>query len=97
MRWKTPPPSDCIERRLGRPHLTWIFVGPWQAGHGVGTALLAHAAQSLLELGYNELVSSFILGNTSSMLWHWRNGFELLPYIGSMRRVRERIKKQGGP
>jgi hypothetical protein len=94
MKWKTHPPPDCIERRLGRPHLTWIFVGPWHAGHGVGSALLAHASTSLLELGYTELVSSFILGNTSSMLWHWRNGFELLPYIGSMRRMRERIRKR---
>jgi GNAT superfamily N-acetyltransferase len=94
LRWKTLPPPDCIERRLGRPHLTWIFVGPLHSGHGIGTALLAHASQSLLELGYTELVSSFILGNTSSMLWHWRNDFVLLPYIGSMRRHGERIKKR---
>jgi hypothetical protein len=94
LRWKTQPPPDCIERRLGRPHLTWIFVGPWHAGHGIGTALLAHASQSLVELGYTELVSSFILGNTSSMLWHWRNDFVLLPYIGSMRRHGERIKQR---
>jgi len=91
--WELPPPPDCIERRLGRPHLTWIFVGPWRAGHGVGTALLAHASKSLLELGYDELISSFILGNTSSMLWHWRTGFELLPYIGSMRAIRARYGK----
>src|SRR5262249_25723936 len=37
--WREPPPDDCVERRLGRPHLTWIFVSPWSAGHGVGTAL----------------------------------------------------------
>ena len=93
LRWETPPPPDCVERRLGRPHLTWIFVGPWHAGHGIGSALLAHAARSLLELGYTELISSFILGNTSSMLWHWRNGFELLPYVGSLRGIRSRWRK----
>jgi hypothetical protein len=93
MQWKTPPPPDCIENQLGRPHLTWIFVGPFDAGRGVGTALLGHASRGLVELGYTELLSSFILGNTSSMLWHWRAGFELLPYIGSSRRRRTRLSQ----
>jgi GNAT superfamily N-acetyltransferase len=93
MRWKSPPPPDCIERGLGRPHLTWIFVAPLHAGHGIGSALLAHATRSLLDLGYTELISSFLLGNTSSMLWHWRNGFDLLPYVGSVRAMRARWKK----
>ena len=97
MRWKTPPPPDCIERGLGRPHLTWIFVGPLHAGHGIGSALLAHATRGLLDLGYTELISSFLLGNTSSMLWHWRNGFELLPYVGSPRAMRARWKKAKPP
>jgi GNAT superfamily N-acetyltransferase len=97
MRWQTPPPPDCIERGLGRAHLTWIFVGPLHAGNGIGSALLAHASRSLLDLGYTELISSFLLGNTSSMLWHWRNNFELLPYVGSMRAMRARRKKSTGP
>jgi hypothetical protein len=92
LRWKSPPPPDCIERRLGHAHLTWVFVGPWHAGYGIGTALLARASQSLLELGYTELISSFILGNTSSMLWHWRNGFQLLPSAGSRRKFREMMR-----
>ena len=50
-----------------------------------------------LELGYNELVSSFILGNESSMLWHWRNGFDLLPYSGSRRKFREMLKTSVTP
>lgn len=91
-RWEEPPPADCQARRLGRPHLTWIFVGPWQAGHGVGTALLAAAGHELLALGYRELASTFLLGNESSMLWHWRNGFQLLAYPGSWRRLRERLQ-----
>ena len=45
-----------------------------------------------MELGYTELISSFILGNDSSMLWHWRNGFELLPYSGSRRRFRAMMR-----
>ena len=93
MRWKTLPPADCIERRSGRPHLTWIFVSPWHAYYGVGTNLLAHAERKLLALGYTELISSFIWGNTSSMLWHWRNGFQLLPYAGSMRNFRKQLRK----
>lgn len=92
--WETPPPPDGIERRLGHAHLTWIFVGPFFAGYGVGSALLAHASERLLDLGYTELVSSFLQGNDSSMLWHWRNGFQLLPYAGSKRRFRERMRRQ---
>jgi GNAT superfamily N-acetyltransferase len=100
MQWKSPPPPDSVENHLGRPHLTWIFVGPLHAGLGIGTALLAHATSGLIKLGYTELVSSFVLGNTSSMLWHWRTGFELLPYVGSLRRRRsllERAKPKNGP
>jgi GNAT superfamily N-acetyltransferase len=84
--WDEPPPADAVARRLGRPHLTWVFVAPPLAGRGVGTALLAAASASLLTLGYRELASTFLLGNESSMLWHWRNGFRLLPYPGSRRR-----------
>ncbi len=83
--WQDLPPADCIERRLGRPHLTWIFVARPEAGQGIGTALLAAAVEELLALGYVELASTFMLGNDSSMLWHWRNGFRLLAYPGSRR------------
>ena len=92
LRWKTPPPPDCIEQRLGHAHLTWIFVGPWFAGYGIGSGLLAHASNSLVKLGYTELLSSFILGNESSALWHWRNGFELLPYSGSRRQFQAMMR-----
>src|SRR5262245_52243906 len=86
-RWTEPPPVDCVERALGRPHLTWIFVSPWLAGQGIGTALLASAVNQLRAMGYQQLLSTFMIGNESSMLWHWRNGFRLLPYPGSMRRL----------
>jgi len=90
--WDQPPPADCVARRLGRAHLTWIFVGPLHAGRGVGTALLGAAARALVGLGYGEMASTFLLGNESSMLWHWRNGFRLLPYPTSKRLMRERLR-----
>ncbi len=88
--WNEPPPPDCLARRLGRPHLTWIFVEPHRAGRGVGTALLAAAVRELLALGYSELASTFLMGNDSSTLWHWRNGFRLLPHPASPRQFRKR-------
>jgi GNAT superfamily N-acetyltransferase len=88
--WPVPPPPDCIERRLGRPHLTWVFVSPDQAGRGAGTTLLNAAVARLVGMGFEELVSTFLLGNESSTLWHWRNGFRLLEYPGSHRR-RQRL------
>ncbi|HTU21275.1 MAG TPA: hypothetical protein VMG10_24690 [Gemmataceae bacterium] len=84
--WKEPPPPDALARRLGRPHLTWIFVSPFDAGQGVGTLLLSAAVRELLALGYQQLASTFLIGNDSSMLWHWRSGFRLLAYPGSWRR-----------
>ena len=91
--WRQPPPADALARRMGRPHLTWIFVSPWQAGYGVGMALLDAAVQALIRLGYRELASTFLLGNESSTLWHWRAGFRLLPYPGSTRVMREQIRQ----
>ena len=84
--WEEPPPANCIERRLGRPHLTWVFVDPQKAGRGVGCALLQASARALVAMGFDELASTFMIGNESSMLWHWRAGFRLLSYPGSRRR-----------
>ena len=61
-----------------RPHLTWVMVHPWRFGRGLGSALLASAAGVLRDLGYAELVTTFLTGNERSALWHWRNGFRLL-------------------
>ena len=85
--WPEPPPADAVARCLGRPHLTWIFVHPLAAGQGLGTALLRAAAQRLFALGYTELASTFLLGNESSMLWHWRNRFRLAASPWSRRRA----------
>jgi GNAT superfamily N-acetyltransferase len=84
--WPAPPPPDAVARGLGRPHLTWIFVHPLAEGQGVGTALLHAATRELLVLGYTQLASTFLLGNDSSTLWHWRNGFRLVASPGSRRR-----------
>jgi GNAT superfamily N-acetyltransferase len=72
------------------PHLTWIFVAPLLTRQGVGTALLDRTINELAELGHRTLASTFLLGNESSMLWHWSNGFRLLSYLGSPRRFRRR-------
>ena len=77
--WQEPPPADAVANCLGRPHLTWIVVDAPFAGRGIGTTLLQAACQQLQQLGYQELASTFLLGNDASMLWHWRNGFRLLP------------------
>jgi GNAT superfamily N-acetyltransferase len=77
--WHTDLPPQAIARCLGRPHLTWVFVASGMAGRGVGTRLLAEACLRLRAGGFNELVTTFIRGNEASALWHWRNGFRLLP------------------
>jgi L-amino acid N-acyltransferase YncA len=92
--WQGPPPEDCVARRAGRPHLTWIFVAPLHSGQGAGTALLAAVTQALVGLSYRELVSTFLLGNEASTLWHWRNGFRLLPYPGSLRHLSQRFRER---
>jgi GNAT superfamily N-acetyltransferase len=92
LRWQEPPPPDWRERRLGRPHLTWIFVGPRSAERGVGSALLAAATDALVALGYRELASTFLLGNDASTLWHWRNGFRLAGRPYSRRGMRDALR-----
>jgi hypothetical protein len=87
--WPDKNPPQSIDNRTTRPHLTWIFVLPMLTGEGLGTALLHAAAGPLLGLGYTELASTFLLGNDSSMLWHWRTGFRLLPHRRWRRHVRE--------
>src|ERR1700687_1667901 len=70
--WREKPPTDCIEKRLGRPHLKAVFAAPDARGNGIGTALLAATINELLKMGYKELLSTFMIGNELSTLWHWR-------------------------
>jgi GNAT superfamily N-acetyltransferase len=90
-KWEMLPTNDHARRLLGRPHLTWVFVAPQCAGEGLGTALLHQSISALAALGYADLASTFLVGNDSSTLWHWRNGFRLLPYPGSARVLRQRL------
>lgn len=96
--WKEPPPPDWRERRIGRPHLTWIFVGPWSTERGVGSAMLSAAINALLAMGYRELASTFLMGNDASALWHWRNGFQLAGRPYSWRKMRVSLaRREGNP
>lgn len=85
-RWGEPPPAGALEQRWGRPHVTWVLTAPDKGRQGLATALLERSVSALSQLGYRELASTFLLGNEASMLWHWRNGFHLLSYVGSSRR-----------
>jgi GNAT superfamily N-acetyltransferase len=96
-KWEMLPTNDHARRLLGRPHLTWIFVAPHYAGEGLGTALLHQSINALVVQGYTDLASTFLVGNDSSTLWHWRNGFRLLPYPGSARVLRQRLAPQADP
>lgn len=82
--WQSDPPTDAIARHLGCPHLTWVFVHPWEGRHGYATAMLAAATAELLALGFRHLASTFQMENAPSALWHWRNGFRLLPQYSAL-------------
>jgi GNAT superfamily N-acetyltransferase len=84
--WEGDAPRNLWQERKGQPHLTWIFVRRFAQGHGVGTQLLNESVRVLEEQGYPTLWTTFMIGNDSSMLWHWRNGFELFPHMMSKRR-----------
>jgi len=81
----TVPPRQTIDATAGLPQIAWIFVSPWDVRHGIGTALLDAAVQALLQLGYARLASGFLVGNESSMLWHWQAGFRLPEQPWSLR------------
>jgi ribosomal protein S18 acetylase RimI-like enzyme len=93
LRWKEPPPADWAQRQVGRPHLTWIFVGPWSREQGLGTALLVAATRALWELGYRKLASTFLVGNDASVHWHWRSGFQLAGRPYSRRKLQNRPRR----
>ncbi len=90
--WPEAPPTKLWDKARGQPHLTWIFVHRFEQGAGIGTLLLQRAVRVLRKQGYTSLWSTFLLGNHSSVLWHWRNGFELLPNLLSKRRMRRELK-----
>jgi hypothetical protein len=46
----------------------------------------------LTRQGYRTLWTTFLIGNEITTLWHWRNGFELLPTMFSKRRLRRTLE-----
>jgi hypothetical protein len=94
--WREPPPADAVARRMGCPHLTWVFVSWWRARHGIATALLAETVRVLAGVGYTDLASTFLLGNDPSTLWHWANGFRVVPLYGAWRREQWARGRDGG-
>jgi ribosomal protein S18 acetylase RimI-like enzyme len=76
--WQEEAPADLWQRGAGQPHLTWICVHPWHRTLGIGSALLHASGRVLREHGYTSLWTTFLVGNDASMLWHWRNRFELV-------------------
>lgn len=85
--WLQTVPEDAFSRGWGQPHLTWIFVKPRHRRRYVAQHLLRTAAASLKAVGYETLMSTMLLGNEASLLWHWRMGFELLPHPASPSRL----------
>ncbi len=79
-RLAVPPPAPDLAEGGEQPQISWVFVHPADSGQGAGRALLATAARSLWISGYRELASATDCGNVTSMAWHWRNGFVLLPH-----------------
>ncbi|WP_437228502.1 hypothetical protein SH661x_000941 [Planctomicrobium sp. SH661] len=85
--WTETPPDDAVANRWGQPHLTWIFVSPEKQRRGLGEVLLRESVSVLKRLGYSQLVSTFLVGDVASPLWHWKHGFELASYPGSPKRL----------
>lgn len=81
--WLSRPPEDALTQGWGQPHLTWIFVHPQYARQGVGQRLLSASLGVLINYGYANLVSTFLLGNNPSLLWHWKVGFRLISHVSS--------------
>ncbi len=84
--WHVAPPKDLWKKTKAQPHLTWVFVRRFEQGGGIGTQLLQKAVRVLKKLGYATVWTTFLIGNESSVQWHWRNGFELSPGVMSKRR-----------
>jgi len=85
--WSKVAPNNAIEDRWGQPHLTWIFVDPHHQRRNLGKVLLREATSRLRRLGYSQLVSTFLLGDHASTLWHWKMGFQLASHPGSPRKI----------
>ncbi|QDU39765.1 Acetyltransferase (GNAT) family protein [Maioricimonas rarisocia] len=81
--WTATAPSDAVDQRWGRPHVTWVFVAPKSGRKGIGSLLLRRSVEKLGQMGHRDLASTFCPGNVASLLWHWRSGFRLLSWPGT--------------
>jgi GNAT superfamily N-acetyltransferase len=90
------PPPDLAEGRE-QAQISWIFVRNGASRRGVGSALLSATVRVLWTLGHRELASATHFGNESSLTWHWRNGFRLLPHSDSVRLWKLRQLDEEGP
>lgn len=71
------------------PWMTWIFVGPLFARHGIASGLLAHVVEVVKEAGHQRLESTICTGNHASATWHWHRGFKMGPSL------REKMRRRG--
>lgn len=74
--WPEPDalPADLV-------NLTWAFVAPSHQRRGIAGALLDRTLVALAARGVPWLVSHFSVDNPPAVMWHWRNGFELVPGV----------------
>lgn len=59
-------------------NLTWLFVAPERQRGAIGTALLGHVVNALVDQNHEWLVSHLPQDNVPTVMFHWRNGFELV-------------------
>jgi ribosomal protein S18 acetylase RimI-like enzyme len=59
-------------------NLTWLFVAPERQRAAISTALLDHVVNALAQAGHEWLVSHIPQDNVPVVMFHWRNGFELV-------------------
>jgi ribosomal protein S18 acetylase RimI-like enzyme len=76
-------PDEWPDAEMPSPllNLTWLFVAPGHQRRAVGTALLDHVVSALAKAGHAWLVSHIPQDNVPVVMFHWRNGFELVQRI----------------
>ena len=59
-------------------NLRWLFVAPDRQRTSIATRLLDHVVNALSERNHEWLVSHLPQDNVPAVMFHWRNGFELV-------------------
>lgn len=73
---ESPVPPDLV-------NLTWLFVNPNHHRRGIGSALLDRVVNACAASGRGWLTSHFSVDNPPAVMFHWRNGFELVGKMGA--------------